>query len=101
MSTLGEPISQRGATNRYAERMPIDLSALIDPAGPAPFRQLAAALRDAINDGRLEPGEKLPSEAEMMELTGLSRETVRKATALLDAEGLIVKRQGAPTRVTD
>ena len=82
--------------------MPIDLTALIDHHAQLPkYRQLAASLREAIDDGRLTPGEELPSEAEMMEGTGLSRGSIRDALGILESEALIVKRSGAATRVRD
>lgn len=82
--------------------MPIDLSALIDQHAQLPkFRQLAASLREAIDDGRLSPGEELPSEAEMRAGTGMSRDSIRKALALLEGEALIIRRHGAATRVAE
>lgn len=90
------------ATTRYDLCMPIDLTALIDPHAQLPaWRQLAAALRDAIDDGRLAPGEELASETEMRAATRMSRDTIRKALAQLEAEALIVRQQGAPTRVVE
>lgn len=80
--------------------MPIDLSALIDHHARTPkYRQLEARLREAIDDGRLTPGEELPSEKDFAKGTGLSRDSVRKALALLAGDGLIVPEQGARTRV--
>jgi GntR family transcriptional regulator len=82
--------------------MPIDTASLIDPlAGLAKFRQLAAGIRDAIDDGRLSPGEELPSEAEMQAETKMSRDSVRKAIGLLAGDGLVTVRHGAPTKVAD
>lgn len=82
--------------------MPIDLTALIDQHAQLPkYQQLAARLREAIDDARLEPGEDLPSEAQLQEATGMARESVRRAIELLVNEGLIVRRQGAATRVAD
>jgi GntR family transcriptional regulator len=82
--------------------MPIDLAALIDPHAQLPkYRQLAARLREAIDTNQLAPGEELPSEAQLAEATGLSRDSVRKGLALLAGEGLIVSRAGASTRVAD
>ena len=82
--------------------MPIDLTALIDHHAQLPkFRQLAAALRDAIDDGRLAPGEELPSEAEMMAGTRMSRGSVREALQRLENDALIVRRSGAATRVAE
>jgi GntR family transcriptional regulator len=56
--------------------------------------QLRDALRSRILDGRLAPGAKLPSEAELTAEHGVSRITVRHALAALQAEGLIVKLHG-------
>ncbi|HEY3559688.1 MAG TPA: GntR family transcriptional regulator [Kribbella sp.] len=82
--------------------MPIDLTALIDPHAQLPkFRQLAARIREAIDDGRLAPGEELPSQAELQAATGMSVDSIRKAIALLAADGLVVSRQGSPTRVAE
>lgn len=99
---------RRGDPLGYCEHMPINLAALVDPlAGLAKYRQLAAGIRDAIDDGRLTPGEELPSEAEMRagiqmrDGTRMSRDSIRKAIGLLAAEGLVVVRHGAPTRVAE
>jgi GntR family transcriptional regulator len=82
--------------------MPINLAALIDPhAQLAMYQQLAARIREAIDDGRLAPGEKVPSEKKLMEATGMSREMVRDAIRELVNEGLVVKRQGAATLVAE
>lgn len=81
--------------------MPLTLdSHAIDRFGDRPLhRQLADHVRQAIKMGQLRPGEALPSETEIGERTDLSRTTVRKVMDELVAEGLIVKRSGAATRV--
>ena len=56
--------------------------------------QLRDALRASILDGRLRPGDKLPSESELTGAHGVSRITVRQALGALQAEGLIVKLHG-------
>ena len=56
--------------------------------------QLRDALRARILDGRLVPGAKLPSEAELTAEHGVSRITVRQALGALQSEGLIVKVHG-------
>jgi len=56
--------------------------------------QLRDALRAGILDGRLAPGDKLPSESELTAEHGVSRITVRQALGALQAEGLIVKLHG-------
>lgn len=59
-----------------------------------PFQQIAAQLREAIRTGRLEPGEKLPSIAEITESTGVAYATARQAVAVLRNEGLVDTRAG-------
>jgi GntR family transcriptional regulator len=67
----------------------------IDPASDrAVFRQIADRLRDAITSGRVAPGEKLPSESELMRRFGTARATVRQAIQLLRSEGLVVAESG-------
>ncbi len=53
------------------------------------YRQLAERLSRDIIEGRLRPGERLPTEAEFGELYGVSRITIRQALALLAHEGLV------------
>ena len=45
-------------------------------------------------EGRLDAGEQLPSENELAERFGTSRPTVRRAIALLKAQGLVTTEQG-------
>jgi DNA-binding FadR family transcriptional regulator len=55
---------------------------------------VAATLRRRILGGELAPGDSLPTEAELINQLGVSRETVRMALRLLDAEGLTSTSQG-------
>jgi GntR family transcriptional regulator, transcriptional repressor for pyruvate dehydrogenase complex len=55
---------------------------------------VAGALRRRILSGELAPGDSLPTEAELVDQLGVSRETVRVALRLLDAEGLTETSQG-------
>ncbi|WP_020393435.1 GntR family transcriptional regulator, partial [Kribbella catacumbae] len=81
--------------------MPIQLdSRTIDRFAHSPkYRQLVDVLRAAIDDGRLQPGEELPSEDAMARDVGMSRDSVRKSLGILAAEGLILRRSGAGTFV--
>lgn len=63
------------------------------------YRQIAARLRDEIAGGRFEPSGRLPSEAEMGALFGVSRVTVRLALDELTRNGLIERRKGKGTFV--
>src|SRR5271168_1681558 len=56
--------------------------------------QVEQILREAINKGRF-PGDRLPTEVDLAEQLGVSRETVRRATETLQDEGLVVKIEPA------
>ena len=57
--------------------------------------QIADAIRNAIVDGRLLVGDRLPSEAELADQHGVSRATVREALKRLAAQSLIRTERGA------
>ncbi len=61
--------------------------------------QVEQILREAISSGRFGT-DRLPTEVELAEQLGVSRETVRRATETLQGEGLVVKfrRKGTFTR---
>jgi GntR family transcriptional regulator len=68
---------------------------------PAIYQQIADRLRDQIDSGTLQPGERLPSEPDLVRQFDASRNTVRLALALLTNQGLVVTRQGLGTFVTE
>ena len=59
--------------------------------------ELVDALGDRIRDGRLAPGDKLPTEAAIMGEFGVSRTVVREAISKLQASGLVQTRHGVGT----
>jgi GntR family transcriptional regulator len=67
----------------------------------AKYQQIADRLRDQIDSGTLQPGERLPSEPDLVRQFDASRNTVRLALALLTNQGLVVTRQGLGTFVTE
>lgn len=67
-------------------------------SGPL-YLQLQRRLIEAMEDGRLAPGNSLPAERDIAAMTGLSRVTVRKAVAGLVATGQMVQRHGSGTFV--
>ena len=72
----------------------------IDAASPVPkHRQIYAALRRAILEGRLQAYDALPSTRQLAAELGVSRNTVMVAYELLLAEGYVVGRGGAGTFV--
>ncbi|HKB28963.1 MAG TPA: PLP-dependent aminotransferase family protein [Candidatus Limnocylindrales bacterium] len=62
-------------------------------------RQLEVLLRSAIREGRLRAGSSLPSSRTLAEEIGVSRGLVVEAYEQLAAEGYLVSRPGAATRV--
>ena len=73
---------------------------------PAPgsrelLRALHRQLREAILDGRLQPGLQLPATRELAATLGVSRNTVVAAYELLLSEGYAVARRGAGNYVAD
>jgi GntR family transcriptional regulator / MocR family aminotransferase len=62
---------------------------------------LEAALREAVQTGRLAPGTRLPSSRGLAFDLGIARNTVAEAYGQLVAEGWLTARQGSGTRVAD
>jgi GntR family transcriptional regulator of arabinose operon len=63
------------------------------------YRQIFENLRDAINSGRYSPGQRLPSEAELVNVFGASRITVIRALRELQTQGIIERRAGSGSYV--
>jgi GntR family transcriptional regulator len=67
----------------------------LDPVSGVPvYRQIAEGLRVRIASGDLQPGDRLPSESQLMETYSAARATVRQAVGLLRSEGLVLAEQG-------
>ena len=73
----------------------------LDRDGVALRAQLEDQLREAVRAGRLRAGVALPSSRALARELGVSRGVVVEAYAQLAAEGYLVARQGAPTRVSE
>ncbi len=69
-------------------------------AGPR-YMRLQKLIRHAVDSRRLAAGAALPSERDLCEEYGLSRVTIRKAIDGLVEEGLLERRQGAGTFVSE
>ncbi|WP_312200342.1 FadR/GntR family transcriptional regulator [Anaerospora hongkongensis] len=63
--------------------------------------QVIHQLQEKISLGELKPGEKIPTETELMTLFGVGRSTVREAVRVLAKAGLLEVRQGDGTYVLD
>jgi GntR family transcriptional repressor for pyruvate dehydrogenase complex len=95
-------------TNRLhdpdSDTMSDTMSSTLPPAAPPKkHRNLAqgvvAFITDDIRAGALNPGDKLPTESEIMRLQGVSRTVVREAISHLQAAGLVETRHGIGTFV--
>jgi len=83
-------------------RRTLELSLVTDRDDPGPLTsQIAGQLRDALADGRLATGERLPSTRMLADLLGVSRTVVTGAYAQLFAEGWVEGRHGSGTYVAD
>ena len=63
------------------------------------YQEIARRLEDQILDGRLQPGDALPSERDLMERHGVGRPAVREAFLSLQKSGLIAVQNGERARV--
>ena len=75
------------------------------PYGAPPERKsqhgrIVSELGLAIVGGELQPGDKLPPEAQLLERYEISRPVLREAVRVLVAKGLVVSRQRAGAIVT-
>lgn len=65
------------------------------------YYQLENILRSRIDSGEVQPHHRLPTEQELSQEYGISRATVRQALAALVSEGLLYRKQGRGTFVTE
>ena len=56
--------------------------------------QVAEAIKSWVMEQGLQSGDRLPGEAEMIERFGMSKGTIREATRILEAQGLVRTRTG-------
>ncbi|MGH9056661.1 MAG: GntR family transcriptional regulator [Acidimicrobiales bacterium] len=64
------------------------------------YRQLVEQVRRQVMLGRLGPGDQLPTLREVVDALAINPNTVAKAYAELEHEGLVVRRQGTGTFVS-
>lgn len=78
-----------------------DLNGLyLDKTSPMPlYEQLRQALLEAIKNGRIPEGTKLPTEEELCDRLGISRPVARQAYSALIAEGYVERMRGKGTFV--
>lgn len=64
------------------------------------YERIVAWVQEEITNGSLHRGDKLPSENNLMEHFGVSRQTVRRAMEALTEKGVVEGRRGSGTYVT-
>lgn len=75
--------------------MSLDWTAFAPQRGPLPlYRQFAAFVVQAIEDGRLKSGDGLPGEFAIADAAGVSVDTVRASLKVLREDGKIVTSTG-------
>jgi len=74
---------------------------LVDKKSPVPaYRQIIKQITSMIHEGRLHPGDKLPTERELASQLNLARGTVKKAYEVMSRDGIIETTQGRGTFVS-
>lgn len=78
------------------------MSRVLNDEETVPFyKQLKNKIMEDIEGGKLKHGDKLPSERELAEQYGISRMTARHTLSILEREGVVERRVGAGTFITN
>ncbi len=80
-----------------AEPVPLAPVSRIGRQGKGLAHELVAAFSDKLRNGAIKPGERLPTESELMQSFGVSRGVVREALSRLGAAGLVQTLHGVGT----
>jgi GntR family transcriptional regulator / MocR family aminotransferase len=99
--TPGPGLAPRQAPARPSSpRLAVELAVAADRQAPLPLTgQIVVQLREALADGRLAAGERLPSTRALADALGVSRTVVTAAYTQLFAEGWLEGRHGSGTYV--
>ena len=92
-----DKLRRRGSDRRLTMAISRDKSMQLgelDRPGNLPSR-VASLISTEIAENRLKPGDRLPTEQELAEMLGVSRNVVREAIARLRSDGVLHSRQGA------
>lgn len=80
----------------------LQVPVLIDRSSPVPlYHQLAEQLARAIDEGKLQPGDPFENEVSVAERLHVSRPTVRRAIQELVDRGLLIRRRGLGTTISN
>jgi DNA-binding GntR family transcriptional regulator len=74
----------------------------IDRSSPVPlYFQISRRLEEAVDNGDLVPGERLPNEVDLAESLAVSRPTMRQALEHLVEKGMLTRKRGVGTQVSN
>lgn len=82
---------------RVIKPSPADLAGVPMPT----YHSMARDLQERIEEGKLKPGDQLPTENDLRDQYGMSRNTIRDAIKWLVGQGLVETRPGQGTFVTE
>lgn len=82
---MTEPRSTGGRSTQFQQVRPVRL-----------YQRIVEQIEDALASGELKPGQRLPSERELVVQFGASRSTVREALRVLESSGVVRSRPGNP-----
>jgi GntR family transcriptional repressor for pyruvate dehydrogenase complex len=75
---------------------------VVRPAGNGLMaEQVVIQVRDMIREGKLKPGDRLPSERELAKHLGINRASLRAGLRFLAAMGVLTSRRGSGTYIAD
>lgn len=87
---------------KKAKQAPRNWTRALEPGGAKPkFARIVDRFRKAMYEGRLGPGDRVPSVAELAEAFGVNRTTVVRAFRELEQAGLLVSKVGKGSFVAD
>jgi GntR family transcriptional regulator len=81
--------TRQSCSGRSTYGRDVDFSKLAPGAARPVYLQLADLIQAAIESGEYGPGNRLPSETDIHQETGLARATIRKAYRVLADEGAV------------
>lgn len=68
---------------------------------PPRYAAIKQSICDAVRDGHLKPGDRVPSESELVEQFDVSRMTANRALRELQAAGVLVRRAGSGSFIAE
>ena len=84
----------------YTVRVPAGLDLTVDRSAGVPLgAQLAARITEAVREGRIGPGDRLPSVRELAEAASVNVNTARAVYARLESDGVVRSEHGRGTFV--